>query len=98
MKFDDNACVLINQSGDPIGSRLSGEFPRPTFALSKFQRACFISNQILIHHALCRCCRTRIEEQEVVQNSLFSSHAFVILGIDHLSVALEKVDGKVELV
>lgn len=23
-KFDDNACVLINKSGDPIGSRLNG--------------------------------------------------------------------------
>lgn len=26
VKFDDNACVLINKAGDPIGSRLSGEF------------------------------------------------------------------------
>ena len=24
VKFDDNACVLINKAGDPIGSRLSG--------------------------------------------------------------------------
>ena len=24
VKFDDNACVLINKSGDPIGSRLTG--------------------------------------------------------------------------
>ncbi|DAA78795.1 54S ribosomal protein L38 [Trichophyton mentagrophytes] len=24
VKFDDNACVLINKSGDPIGSRLNG--------------------------------------------------------------------------
>ena len=24
MKFDDNACVLINKGGEPIGSRLSG--------------------------------------------------------------------------
>ena len=23
-KFDDNACVLINKAGDPIGSRLNG--------------------------------------------------------------------------
>lgn len=25
VKFDDNACVLINKSGDPIGSRMNGE-------------------------------------------------------------------------
>ncbi|EKG10878.1 Ribosomal protein L14b/L23e [Macrophomina phaseolina MS6] len=24
VKFDDNACVLINKSGEPIGSRLNG--------------------------------------------------------------------------
>lgn len=24
VKFDDNACVLINKSGDPIGSRVNG--------------------------------------------------------------------------
>ncbi|KAK0666541.1 54S ribosomal protein L38, mitochondrial [Podospora pseudocomata] len=24
IKFDDNACVLINKSGDPIGSRING--------------------------------------------------------------------------
>ncbi|KAH0562485.1 hypothetical protein GP486_002822 [Trichoglossum hirsutum] len=33
VKFDDNACVLINKNGDPIGTRLNGEpktfcFPR----------------------------------------------------------------------
>ncbi|EAQ91583.1 conserved hypothetical protein [Chaetomium globosum CBS 148.51] len=24
IRFDDNACVLINKSGDPIGSRING--------------------------------------------------------------------------
>lgn len=24
IKFDDNACVLVNKSGDPIGTRMSG--------------------------------------------------------------------------
>lgn len=24
VRFDDNACVLINKSGDPIGSRVNG--------------------------------------------------------------------------
>lgn len=26
VKFDDNACVLISKSGDPIGTRLNGWF------------------------------------------------------------------------
>lgn len=24
VKFDDNACVLVNKSGDPIGTRMNG--------------------------------------------------------------------------
>ena len=24
VKFDDNACVLINKAGEPIGTRVSG--------------------------------------------------------------------------
>lgn len=26
IRFDDNACVLINKAGDPLGTRLSGGF------------------------------------------------------------------------
>lgn len=26
IKFGDNACVLVNKSGDPIGTRVTGEF------------------------------------------------------------------------
>jgi ribosomal protein L14 len=26
VKFDDNACVLINKAGDPIGTRMNGSF------------------------------------------------------------------------
>jgi ribosomal protein L14 len=25
VRFDDNACVLVNKAGDPIGTRISGE-------------------------------------------------------------------------
>ncbi len=32
VKFDDNACVLINKAGEPIGTRLNGESTLPTFA------------------------------------------------------------------
>ncbi len=26
VKFDDNACVLINKAGEPIGTRLNGQY------------------------------------------------------------------------
>lgn len=31
VKFDDNACVLVNKTGDPIGTRMNGQlsFPPP---------------------------------------------------------------------
>lgn len=29
VKFDDNACVLVNKSGDPIGTRMNGQSSRP---------------------------------------------------------------------
>ena len=25
VRFDDNACVLVNKAGEPIGTRLNGE-------------------------------------------------------------------------
>jgi ribosomal protein L14 len=30
IRFDDNACVLINKNGDPIGSRLTSMTPHPS--------------------------------------------------------------------
>ncbi|MCJ1417458.1 hypothetical protein MMC32_003802 [Xylographa parallela] len=27
VRFDDNACVLINKAGEPLGTRLTSEFP-----------------------------------------------------------------------
>lgn len=29
VRFDDNACVLINKAGDPMGTRLNGAFCGP---------------------------------------------------------------------
>lgn len=29
VKFDDNACVLINKAGEPIGTRLNGRIYEP---------------------------------------------------------------------
>ena len=28
IRFDDNACVLINKNGEPVGTRLTGEWSR----------------------------------------------------------------------
>lgn len=33
LKFDDNACVLVNKTGDPIGTRMNGRLP-PAIRLS----------------------------------------------------------------
>lgn len=35
LKFDDNACVLINKSGDPIGTRMNGELLDRLASLSR---------------------------------------------------------------
>jgi len=34
IRFDDNACVLINKTGDPVGTRLTGEPPSSLFAMT----------------------------------------------------------------
>ncbi|KAI6247129.1 54S ribosomal protein L38, mitochondrial [Erysiphe necator] len=46
VKFDDNACVLINKTGEPIGTRLNGQISTLTFfikspPLSRY-RCCWI--------------------------------------------------------
>jgi ribosomal protein L14 len=28
VRFDDNACVLVNKAGEPVGTRLTGEFEK----------------------------------------------------------------------
>ena len=39
VKFDDNACVLINKAGEPIGTRLTGE--RADLDLGRYILICF---------------------------------------------------------
>lgn len=36
VKFDDNACVLVNKSGDPIGTRMNGEYLYPDACIARF--------------------------------------------------------------
>lgn len=56
IKFDDNACVLINKNGDPIGTRLTG------MGRSAKQ------NKILTGF---RCCWGRTPRQTLVENIVF---------------------------
>ena len=61
IRFDDNACVLINKSGDPLGTRLSGEsivLPKPYTAWEEITDYGF------------RCRRARTQEKEVVKDSI----------------------------
>jgi len=63
VKFDDNACVLINKAGEPIGTRLNGEFSsvQPGHGTNMIDR----------------CCRKRVEEDEVVEDSVFGPDELV---------------------
>ncbi|KKA18991.1 50S ribosomal protein L14 [Rasamsonia emersonii CBS 393.64] len=66
VKFDDNACVLVNKSGDPIGTRLNGQ---STSAVG-----------LCLKHGTNSCCRSRrrrITGKAVVQDSVSGTHARV---------------------
>lgn len=45
VKFDDNACVLINKSGDPIGTRLNGESTRLAHLALRIWTDCWDRNR-----------------------------------------------------
>lgn len=59
IRFDDNACVLINKSGDPLGTRLSGNptiLPKPYTTWEEMADQGF------------RCRWARTQEKEVVKD------------------------------
>ena len=62
VKFDDNACVLINKAGEPIGTRLNGWF-------KAFVCMIFTNSP--------RCRRSRAEEDEVVEDTITGTNASV---------------------
>lgn len=64
VQFADNACVLINKAGEPIGTRLNGIHILIIFAACGY----YIST-----NTLDRCCRKRVEEVEVVKDSVSGS-------------------------
>lgn len=64
VRFDDNACVLVNKAGDPLGTRLSGGFIILFFSF-------LLSTRWEGGRAnLCRCRRRGIEAQEVVEDTV----------------------------
>lgn len=64
IKFDDNACVLINKSGDPIGTRLTSE---PNLSGS--------GNSLLTS---LRCRGLRTTAKAMVQNPITRTNACII--------------------
>lgn len=76
VKFDDNACVLINKAGEPIGTRLNGKWCYQLFRFSLL--------------TLSRCGWLRIKKDEVVKNSITSTYASVditVSGMNQCSIA-----------
>ena len=63
VKFDDNACVLINKAGEPIGTRLNGEL------------ACFEGRAVWL--TLHRRGWNRTEEDEMVKDIITGTNALV---------------------
>lgn len=61
VRFGDNACVLVNKAGDPIGTRMNGGLLNPRISVS----------QALITSSRCRW--SRIKGKAVVQDSILGS-------------------------
>jgi ribosomal protein L14 len=70
VRFDDNACVLINKGGEPIGSRLNGMYEFVAFNPS------FLTPPI-------RHCGKRTPQHAMVQDLEFGSHALVKMLVEH---------------
>jgi ribosomal protein L14 len=67
VRFGDNACVLVNKSGDPIGTRMNGWSSRVS-ALT------YTSRPLTFHRSR----RTGTTEQEVVEDLVFGTGPRVI--------------------
>ena len=73
VRFDDNACVLINKAGDPMGTRLNGMSPLlrlrrggPSAGLAGFRG----TNRFRVCVRVSRGCRSGVTGQAVVEDSL----------------------------
>lgn len=74
LKFDDNACVLINKSGDPIGTRMNGQYSStglPTIILMQCRcRGYGITRKAMVEDPVvgAPACVTYTNEKRVVFN------------------------------
>jgi ribosomal protein L14 len=71
IKFEDNACVLVNKSGDPIGTRLTGQFLQCLSTQLQTQDG----RPLTVKY---RPCRIGTTEEELVEDSVISFNAGVI--------------------
>ena len=70
VKFDDNACVLINKAGEPIGTRLNGLYR-------------VRDNSVAHANSSYRYRRVRTEQDEVVKDLVISTYAFIEISHFH---------------
>lgn len=82
VKFDDNACVLINKSGDPIGSRLNGK-KSPRYKLYHRWGIGFEADRAYHRH-----CGQGVAQYEMVQDSLSCAHASLSMSITQFRTLL----------
>jgi ribosomal protein L14 len=81
VRFGDNACVLVNKSGDPIGTRMNGQLkwsysPR-TDCLASAWVSLLLTRVYNILTFFYRCCRTGTAQQAVVQDLVVGANARV---------------------
>jgi hypothetical protein len=73
VRFGDNACVLVNKSGDPIGTRMNGKCSRGVW-----DYRCL---HVFRYWYLNRCGGTRATEQEVVQDLVIGANPCLIFQV-----------------
>lgn len=75
IKFDDNACVLVNKSGDPIGTRLNGEsFSSP--------RRSYMPLTCIYRYRWCRATWKAMVEDFVIGTDAFVKHTLCTIDIN----------------
>ena len=77
VRFEDNACVLVNKSGDPIGTRLTGQ----CFLLGLFlwihSVFGYVLNAMLTRSSHYRCCCVGTTRETMVKDTVLGSCACI---------------------
>jgi ribosomal protein L14 len=82
VRFDDNACVLINKAGDPMGTRLNGILEVAIAVVPDYG---------LTH--VCRGCCSRATGKAVVKDPVISTRARVEIEVYFISMSLAIICG-----